>query len=262
MADHKETVGRTLGVAFAVCLVCSIFVAGAAVSLKPLQQQNALLDKQRSILRIAGMTDGKMSGAEVRTLFDQSITPRLIDMESGQFSDALDPYTFDPTKAADDPKLSDKVPADEDIASIRRIERYSVAYMVEKDGQLDTLILPVRGYGLWSTLYGFIALGNDLETVRGFGFYQHAETPGLGGEVDNPRWLSQWPGKRVYDDDGKLDIAIIKGNVDPNNPQADHQVDAIAGATLTSRGVQNLLQFWLGPNGFKPFLQNLKNGEA
>lgn len=259
MSEQKETIGRTLFVALAVCLVCSVFVAGAAVSLKSLQQQNALLDKQRSILRIAGMINETASGDEVRRVFGEGITPRLVDLETGHFSDAQDPRNFDPLKAAQDPALSSTLGPGEDIASIHRMERYSVAYLVEKDGKIQTLILPVRGYGLWSTLYGFIALKSDLATVSGFGFYQHAETPGLGGEVDNPRWLQQWPGKEVYDDSGRVSLAMVKGGGAKGNP---HQVDAIAGATLTSRGVEHLVHFWLGPNGFGPFLQNLKKGDA
>ena len=259
MSEKKETIGRTLFVALAVCLVCSVFVSGAAVSLKSLQQQNALLDKQRSILRIAGMVDEGASGTEVRRVFNEGITARLVDLETGHFSDAQNPRNFDPLKAAQDPTLSKILAPGKDIASIHRLERYSVAYLVEKDGKIQTLILPVRGYGLWSTLYGFIALKDDLTTVSGFGFYQHAETPGLGGEVDNPRWLAQWPGKEVYDDSGRVSLTMVKGGGAKGN---DHQVDAIAGATLTSRGVEHLLQFWLGPNGFGPFLQNLKKGDA
>ncbi len=262
MSERKETMGRTLLVALAVCLVCSVFVSGAAVTLKHYQQVNALLDKQRSILRIAGMIDANADAAEVRRVFDQRISPRLVDLRTGRFSDARDPRGFDPLKAAQDPSLSDTLAPAQDIAAIHRRERYSVAYLVEKDGRIETLILPVRGYGLWSTLYGFIALKNDLKTVGGFGFFQHAETPGLGGEVDNPRWLAQWPGKQVYDDGGRMSVGVIKGGVKPGSPQAVHQVDAIAGATLTSRGVQNLLRFWLGEDGFGPFLQNLRKGEV
>lgn len=262
MSERKETIGRTLLVALAVCLVCSVVVSGAAVSLKPQQQENALLDKQRSILRIAGMIDETAGSAEVQRVFDQGITARLVDLQTGHFTDAEDPRTFEPVKAAQNPALSRILTPEQDVASIRRLERYSVAYLVEKNGEIETLILPVRGYGLWSTLYGFIALEKDLKTVSGFGFYQHAETPGLGGEVDNPRWLSQWPGKRVYDDNGRVAVVMLKGGVNPANPQAVHQVDAIAGATLTSRGVEHLLHFWLGPDGFGPFLQNLKKGEA
>jgi Na+-transporting NADH:ubiquinone oxidoreductase subunit C len=134
--------------------------------------------------------------------------------------------------------------------------------MVENDQGIETMILPIHGYGLWSTLYGFIALEGDLKTVVGLGFYQHAETPGLGGEVDNPNWRQQWTGKVVYDEDGEVAVQVLKGSVDSSNPNAEHQVDGLAGATLTSRGVEALVRFWLGENGFGPFLENINEGEA
>ncbi|MDT4849741.1 Na(+)-translocating NADH-quinone reductase subunit C [compost metagenome] len=249
-------------VALLVCLVCSIFVAGAAVALKPTQVENRQLDKQRSILAIAGLGDASMSGAQVKALFAERISARIVDLETGTFSDVQDPVTFDPLKAAKDPQLSDVLSGSDDIASIKRRERFTTVYLVEQDGKLETVIMPVRGYGLWSTLHGFMALKGDLNTVAGFGFYQHAETPGLGGEVDNPKWKSLWLGKTLFDDKGELAIQIIKGNVDTQNPQATHQVDGLAGATLTSKGVENLLHFWLGENGFAQFLANLQKGEA
>lgn len=259
MSDKKETIGRTLVVALLVCLVCSIFVAGAAVGLKPAQVVNRQLDKQRNILAIAGLTQGQASAAEVQRLFQEKIKARLVDLQTGRFSDSHDANTFDPLKAAQDPALSDTLSAADDLAAIRRRERFSVVYLVEDaSGALQTLILPVRGYGLWSTLHGFIALKSDLKTVEGFGFYQHSETPGLGGEVDNPRWKGLWPGKQVLDADGKPDITIVKGSVDATNPRAVHQVDGLAGATLTSNGVNNLLNFWLGPKGFGPLLAHMR----
>ena len=262
MSSQKESTVRTLTVALLVCLVCSVFVAGAAIALKPTQVENRLLDKQRSILAIAGLGEAGMSAAKVKELFNSTITAKLVDLESGKFSDAFDPITFDPLKASKDPKTSSALRSSEDIAGIKRQERYTTVYMVEKDGEVETLILPVRGYGLWSTLHGFIAVKGDLNTVVGMGFYQHGETPGLGGEVDNPKWTGQWPGKTLYDDNGKLAVQIVKGGVDPQSPQATHQVDGLAGATLTSVGVDNLLKFWLGQNGFGPFIANLRAGEA
>ncbi|WFC61913.1 Na(+)-translocating NADH-quinone reductase subunit C [Pseudomonas sp. REST10] len=262
MSSQKESTVRTLTVAVLVCLVCSVFVAGAAIALKPTQVENRLLDKQRSILAIAGLAQPGMSSAQVKQVFDGAITAKLVDLETGKFSDAFDPITFDPLKAAKDPKLSTVLSGSEDIAGIKRQERYTTVYMVEKDGQVETLILPVRGYGLWSTLHGFIAVKGDLNTVVGMGFYQHGETPGLGGEVDNPKWKGQWPGKTLFDEDGKLAVQVVKGGVDLQSPQATHQVDALAGATLTSNGVDHLLKFWLGQNGFGPFIANLRAGEA
>ncbi len=262
MSSQKESTVRTLTVALLVCLVCSVFVAGAAVALKPTQVDNRLLDKQRSILAIAGLGDPGMSSSQVKEMFKGTVSAKLVDLQTGKFSDARDPMTFDPLKASKDPKLSSVLPGAQDIASIKRMERYSTVYVVEKNGELDTLIMPVRGYGLWSTLYGFIAVKGDLNTVVGMGFYQHAETPGLGGEVDNPKWKGQWPGKTLFDEDGKLAVQIVKGGVDAQSPQAVHQVDGLAGATLTSKGVDNLLNFWLGENGFGPFIANLRAGEA
>ena len=262
MSSQKESTVRTLTVAVLVCLVCSVFVAGAAIALKPTQVENRLLDKQRSILAIAGLGEAGMSGAKVKELFDSTITAKLVDLESGTFSDAFDPITFDPLKAAKDPKTSSALKSSEDIAGIKRQERYTTVYMVEKDGEVETLILPVRGYGLWSTLHGFIAVKGDLNTVVGMGFYQHGETPGLGGEVDNPKWTGQWPGKTLFDENGDLAVQVVKGGVDPQSPRAEHQVDGLAGATLTGNGVDNLLKFWLGQNGFGPFIANLRAGEA
>ncbi|NKQ11006.1 Na(+)-translocating NADH-quinone reductase subunit C [Pseudomonas sp. SST3] len=262
MSSQKESTARTLVVALLVCLVCSVFVAGAAVALRPTQLENRQLDKQRSILAIAGLGEAGMSANQVKTLYGERIVARLINLETGEFSDEFDPNSFDPLVAAKDPELSKALPGEDDIASIKRRERYSVAYIVEENGEMETLILPVRGYGLWSTLYGFIAVKDDLNTVAGLGFYQHGETPGLGGEVDNPRWRSQWEGKELFNDNGELVIQVVKGGVDPQSPRADHQVDALAGATLTSNGVNNLLHFWLGENGFGPFIANLRAGEA
>lgn len=262
MSSQKESTARTLVVALLVCLVCSVFVAGAAVALRPTQLENRQLDKQRSILAIAGLGEAGMSASQVKALYGDRIVARLVNLETGEFSDEFDPNSFDPLVAAKDPKLSKALPSDEDIASIKRRERYSVAYIVEENGEMETLILPVRGYGLWSTLYGFIALKDDLNTVAGLGFYQHGETPGLGGEVDNPKWRSQWQGKELFNENGELAIQVVKGGVDPQSPRADHQVDALAGATLTSNGVNNLLHFWLGEDGFGPFIANLRAGEA
>lgn len=256
--SNKESTGRTLLVALAVSLVSSVFVAGAAVSLKPEQIENRQLDKQRSILSIAGLGDADMPSRTVKEIFASRIEARVVDLETGEYSDAHDPALFDPLRAARDPGLSMALPAGEDPALIKRRERHTTVYLVEKDGRLESLILPVRGYGLWSTLHGFVALKGDLNTVVGLGFYQHAETPGLGGEVDNPKWKALWPGKQLFDEAGRPVIRIVKGGVDPAGPEARHQVDGLAGATLTSNGVDRLLQFWLGEQGFGPYLAKLR----
>ena len=164
---------------------------------------------------------------------------------------------YDQRKAAKNPELSIELSSAEDIASINRRARYSIVYLLRKDGKLDRIVLPIHGYGLWSTLYGFIALRGDGNNVSGITFYEQQETAGLGGEVDNPAWKALWPGKQIYDADHKVALKVIKGTVDKRSPNAKHQVDGLSGATITSRGVQNLIRYWLGDSAFGPVLLGL-----
>ena len=256
--SSNDGIKKTLIVAISLCFVCSVIVSTAAVVLKPAQEVNKTLDRKRNILAAAGMLDDSVS---VEEQFSQ-ITTRVVDLRTGQFTDEVDAARFDQRKAAKEPSTSERLTAEQDLAKIARRENYALVYLVEDEqGGVDKIILPIHGYGLWSTLYGFIALEADANTVAGLGFYEHGETPGLGGEVDNPRWKASWPGKEVYRD-GQVSVALLKGAVDPSNANAKWQVDGLAGATLTARGVTNLVQFWLGEDGFQPFLNNLKAGEA
>jgi Na+-transporting NADH:ubiquinone oxidoreductase subunit C len=255
---NKDTVGGTLSVALILCVVCSIVVASSAVLLRPMQQANKDLDRKTNILSAAGLLK---EGASVDSLFE-GISVRAVDLDSGQFTDSVDLENYDQRKASKDPALSEELSASEDLAKISRRANVATVYIVENSGGIEKVILPIKGYGLWSTLYGFIALEGDLNTVAGLGFYEHAETPGLGGEVDNPLWKAKWEGKKVFDDEGKTALRVIKGPVDSNRAGSEYQIDGLSGATLTSRGVSQLIQFWLGENGFAPFLTKLKEGEA
>jgi len=256
MSNSKDSVSRTVIVALVLCVVCSVIVSAAAVMLRDKQQANAANEKKLNILAAAGIEviDGDLDAAFA------SITPKLVDMRTGQFSTDMDVLTYDMRKAAKDPAQARQLTRDQDIASIRKQALYSTVYLVEGEQGIERIILPIHGYGLWSTLYGFIALESDMNTVVGLGFYEHAETPGLGGEVDNPKWKSQWPGKQVYAAGSNVPVlGLIKGKAAASDL---HKVDGLAGATLTSNGVTNLVKFWLGENGFAPLLAKLKAGEA
>jgi Na+-transporting NADH:ubiquinone oxidoreductase subunit C len=256
--------GKTLTVAFLLCVVCSIIVAGSVVALKPIQQANKALNLKANILAAAGLLKAGASKEEIEQGFS-SIEPRLVDLDTGLYvepsvvgKDAA--LAYDQRRAAKDPKLSQSIVGSEDIAGIKRRVNVAKVYLVKNGESVETIILPVSGYGLWSTLHGFLALENDANTVVGFGFYEHAETPGLGGEVDNPNWKGLWPGKKVYDldkgDEPKLEV--VKGSVDRSRDDADYKVDGLSGATLTSRGVSNLIQYWTGEHGFQKFLNRLR----
>lgn len=257
--SSNDSIGKTLTVAFALCIVCSVIVSTAVVLLKPVQEVNKTLDRKRNILAAAGML---VEGENIDEQFSHILT-RIVDLRTGKFADeAEDIVKYDQRKAAKDPDKSELLSADQDLAKISRRENYAIVYLVQdSSGGVDKVILPIRGYGLWSTLHGFIALESDTNTIAGLGFYEHGETPGLGGEVDNPAWKAIWPGKQVYRD-GDVEISLIKGSVDPAASGAPWQIDGLAGATLTSKGITNLVHFWLGENGFEPFLSNLRAGEA
>jgi len=249
---------KTVLVALLLCFVCSIAVATAAVVLKPIQTENKLLDKKSNIIQIANLQE---EGKTVDEIF-QRIEAKVVDLQTGDYVDDIDPATYDARAASVDPQQNVVLSADEDIASIKRHAKYAVVYLVKgAQGKLQKIILPVYGYGLWSTMYGFVALEGDINTIVGLGFYDHAETPGLGGEIDNPNWKAQWIGKKIYGPDGKVDISVVK-NAATEGEKAQYQVDAISGATLTSNGVDNLLHFWLGEKGFGPYLQKLRQGEG
>ena len=245
---------KIVGVAVALCLVCAIIVSAAAIGLRPLQDANKLIEKRRNILQVAGLM---RPGADIDELFQQ-IEPRVVDLRSGKFTDAVDPTVYDEREATRDPTLSDAIPPDEDIAAIRRKAHYATVYLVKGgDGSYSAVIIPVHGYGLWSTLYGYLAIKPDGREVVGLQFYEHAETPGLGGEVDNPIWRAKWPGKLLFDEGGELQVQVVKGAA-ATGPEGIHQVDGLAGATLTSVGVSNLVRYWAGESGFGSFLKNLQ----
>ena len=255
--SSNDSIGKILKVAFALCIVCSVIVSTAAVVLKPSQEANKSLDRKRNILQAAGMLQPGVSIDEQFSVIEE----RFVDMRTGQFTNEV-ATGYDQRAAAKDPALSRDVPGEEDIAKVGRQANIAQIYLVRgEDDSYDKIILPVHGYGLWSTLYGFLALESDANTVAGLGFYEHKETPGLGGEVDNPRWKAMWPGKQVYRD-GDVELRLLKGSVDPASASAAWEVDGLSGATLTSRGVTNLISFWMGEDGFAPFLTNLRNGDA
>ncbi len=259
---EKEGLKNVLVVAVSVCLVCSIVVSMAAVMLKPQQKANQQYDQMQNILRAAGvLQQGSNLGPQGRTVEElfSDFEVRAVNLKTGQFTEAVDPASYDPIAAAKDPAKSTDLTQVQDIATIGRREDISEVYIRrDANGAIEKVVLPVRGYGLWGTLYGYLALEGDLRTVAGLGFYSQKETPGLGGEVDNPAWKAQWPGVSIYDAEGEPAVRLVKARSPEGSPQAGYEVDALSGATLTTKGVENLVRFWTGDLGFGPFLKNLQ----
>jgi len=258
LALPNEDPRKLVTVAIALCLVCSLAVSSAAVLLRPLQEKNAALAIKREILKVADLLQPGQS-QDVDALFAERVETRILELASGELTDR-DPAGFDQRKAARDPATSVAVPPAEDIARIRTRAKYAPVYLVREQGRVERIVLPVHGSGLWSTMYGLLALDRDGRTIKGMTFYEQGETAGLGAEIENPRWLAQWEDKLVTDEQGQVRFQLVKGGVDTGSPAAVYQVDGLAGATLTADGVTNMMRYWLSENGFGPYLDKVRAG--
>ncbi|ERS82297.1 Na(+)-translocating NADH-quinone reductase subunit C [Halomonas sp. PBN3] len=254
MAQSNNSIKKILTVAFALCIVCSVIVSTAAVGLRSKQQFNQELDRKTNILNVANLYE---PGMDVNDTFASAVTPRVVDMRSGEYSEEHDPATWDGFEARRDPAASRTLSGEKDLAGLTRVENFATVYLVGDPEDPEQIILPIRGQGLWGLMRGFLAVEGDGNTIVGITYYEHAETPGLGAEVNNPRWQAQWDGKKIYAEADSLEPAIhlTKGGASGVN-----EIDALSGATLTSNGVTNMLQFWLGPEGFGNYLAKFRAG--
>jgi Na+-transporting NADH:ubiquinone oxidoreductase subunit C len=254
LAAPNDSAGKTLVVALLVALASSLVVSFTAVTLKPLQVAN--LERERQA-RLAAMI-ATLPGMEeiLREAGAESLEVRVVDLSTGTYATDIDPATYDQRAAAADPDLSQALSPDTDIAGLKRRANFAPVYLIGSAGAPALVVLPVHGSGYQSTLYGYLALEGDANTVAGLTFYEQGDSPGMGARVEEAEWQALWAGKSIADETGRILIAVVQGKA-----TGPYQVDGISGATRTSDGVTNLLQFWLGENGFGPFLTLFKAGE-
>jgi len=257
MSSNKETFGKTVGFVLAVCLVCALLVSFAAVQLKPLQQANKLLDQQTKILTAAGLIE-KADGDIVGT-YNKYVEAKMIDLNTGEFIDG-NPELFDERRNSRDAEKSSK--PKNDVAGINRRSHDAVIYLVSNDaGKVETVVFPMVGSGLWDLMYAFVGVEADLNTIKNVIYTaEMKETPGLGAEVLNPKWIALWPGKKIFDNQDMVRVELVKGGVKAGNPNEAYQVDGLSGATLTANGVTNTFAFWFGEEGYLPFIKKNRGG--
>jgi Na+-transporting NADH:ubiquinone oxidoreductase subunit C len=246
-----------------VCVVCALMVSVAAVGLHDRQETNARLYRQKNVLLAAGLVKPgeKIADRELLRIFDENIAIRLVDLRTGALlpEGKIDERSYDQRKARNDPEASR--PAPPNPAQILRLPHYGAVYLVKGKGGVEQVVLPIEGVGMWGTLYGFVALDRDGNTVRGLTFYDQKETPGLGSEIANPEWQALWVGRRAYDPNWEPKLTVIKGVAGP--PQKDpHRVDGLSGATITSNAVSRLIGFWFSAEGYGPYLKRFREGGA
>jgi Na+-transporting NADH:ubiquinone oxidoreductase subunit C len=254
MVDNNiaESPVKALQIALGIALVCALLVSLTAVSLRPHYLAN--LDAER----MARLDSILQSLGEITAdLKPQDIEARVVNLETGSYSITIDADTYDARKAANDPGQSIAIPSDLDLAGIKRRATHAVVYLIrEQNGNIAVLILPVRGVGYQSALYGYLALSADTSEILGLKFYQQGETPGLGSRIQDPAWEALWPGVQAFDEAGAVSI-----HVGSSGDRAS-RVDGISGATRTSMGVDRLIRFWLGETGFGLYLDRVRKGEG
>lgn len=254
---QRDTTAGTFLVATVLCVVCSFLVAGTANVLGSKIGENKVLDRKKNVLLAAKLVEPDATAAEVNEVYSDQIDDIMVDLATGQVISKEDlPEGYDPKKAANNPELN--VPVENNaLMGIKNREPYAQVYKIQSGGY----VLPVYGKGLWGTLWGFLALNDDAQTIKGITFYEHKETPGLGAEVDNPIWKAKWPGKLGIDDSGEVKIGVKKGTVAPDSEAANYTVDGLSGATITTKGVDHLVTYWLGDEGFGKYLAKKRQHE-
>lgn len=258
--DPNSTSG-TFVVALVLCLVCALIVSASAVGLKPLQDANAKNKMRRNVLIAAGIWDEtKHTDKDLDKLFKniEVVFWNLpgADSPTGSQNTELNDENFDQFLSS--PKGSMEIEPAKDISGIKRRETVARVYLVRNNaGGIQKIVLPITGKGLWSTLYGFLAVDASTTQARGITFYKHGETPGLGGEIENTKWRSGWTGEK-----SPLELRKVGGDpvldvTKPGNAKAGNQIDGLSGATITSNGVENTIRYWLGADGFGPYLDQM-----
>ena len=250
---NKDSALNIAFVGIGLCLLCSAIISLIAIQLRSVQNENVVKDMQKKIVSSAGLQFeyGSVENAMM------NIKTIVVDLDQGEIVD-INPNSYELSKELREEGRYKFLSTENDIASIKKREKYSKVYIEYKDDKINTLILPVRGYGLWGILYGYLAIKSDFNTVAGLEFYEHKETPGLGAEIDNPKWKALWKGKKIYQENGEVSLKVIKGNVLASSDNVNYEVDGLSGATLTCNGVTNLIAYWMGSDGFLNFINNLR----
>ena len=265
--QNKDSLANVLTVSVLLCLVCSAVVSVAAVSLRERQDENEKLAKQHNRLIAAGLVDADASNEQIDAAYSARIREQWIDLTEGTPVLAPDPESkaYDFEAAADDDDLSAEIPPGYGVPGRRPLIAPVYQVLSEDGARVERIVLPVSGKGLWSTLRAYLALDvnfaedspKDRFPIAGVTFYEQAETAGLGAEVENPIWQEDWQGRFAFDEEWSPQFDVAKVPAAEGTDTAAYQVDALAGATITSNGVENMINYWLSEDAFGAYLRRL-----
>ena len=223
---------KVLGYAAIVCVTCSLILSVAYSALNEMQVANVVLDQKFNVLKALGVevvdAHGKktMKPAEIGEFFEKNVQSIVLDAQGAVVNEEAS-------------KLTDGQITGGATGSKTRYPLY--IYANPQTGE-KRYAMHISGKGLWSTLKGYLAVGDDLAHIAGLTFYDHKETPGLGAEIDRTWFQEQFTNKWLFRDGKPVKFVVAKGKAKDSAPQAtDHAVDGIPGATMTGKGLQRFL---------------------
>ncbi|MDT8319308.1 MAG: Na(+)-translocating NADH-quinone reductase subunit C [Xanthomonadales bacterium] len=256
---NRDSPSKAVMVVLIVAVVSSALVAGVVTVLRPIQLENQLLERARHVLQLTGLiAQGELPGEDRMLELYRRLDIRMVDLRGGSFEADMDPASFDARRAANDPERSVAIPPEQDRAGLGRRSRYARVFLVWEGDELQRVILPIHGAGMWSTIYGYLALEPDLNTIAGVTFYEQNETPGIGDRILQPAWRAQWEGRKLFDPRGEFRFDAGPGRIEPGTEAARYKVDALTGATVTVDAVIAMMHYWMGPHGYQPLIERLR----
>ncbi|QIR15574.1 Na(+)-translocating NADH-quinone reductase subunit C [Shewanella aestuarii] len=246
MAFKKDSVMGTMVFIISLSLVCSFMITGTAEILKERKLVKKRDEVQQFVLKAADIA----IDTDFREVFAARVQPKIVNIESGEFVEQENILDFDERMAAINPDTSRK--PKKDTAKIKtRADIVRIFEVFDESGKLTSVVMPIYGKGLWSMIYGYLAVEPDLNTIKNIVFYEHGETPGIADFVTDPEWNALWQGKKLFDEQGKIAIKVVKGGAKAGDI---HGIDGVSGATRTGLGIQKAVEFWFGVEGYQTFL--------
>lgn len=201
-------------------IVVATLLSLAATVLQPRQLKNLEIEKKKSMLESIGIASVRETTEE---LYDKYITESKVLNSRGEVMNGVEAFPVELS-------LEQKKPLD---------QQYLPVFNAFSDSGEKLTIIPVQGKGLWGPIFGYVSLKSDMNTIYGVTFDHEGETPGLGAEINTTSFESMFPGKKLYQDDKFVSVNVVKGGAEPGDI---HGVDAISGGTITSKGLEEMLQ--------------------
>ena len=251
LALPNESRTKTLAMAFLVAAICALMVSGATVLLRPIQTANRAAEDQA---RIEALVRGIPGMTDLLAQSGGTLTTVVVDLDDGRAAQDVTTDTLDAALA--DTSNWTALDSGADLAGLGQRPDYAQIFLLRQAEEISLVLLPLTGQGYSGRIDAILAIDGDANTIAGIAITNHSETPGLGGRIEEPSWQASFPGTELRDDSGDLRFSVARGEA-----ATPYQVDGITGATRTTRGISNMVRFWIGNDGYGPLLRAIERGE-